>query len=73
MRFLAEQEKSSKFQNKRYAELNKLINSPNHTRSSIRVKFPDGYVLHGTFGALETIGAIYQFVGENLFYKPDQR
>ena len=45
MRFLGEQEKKSKFQNKRYAELDKLINSPNHTRSSIRVKFPDGYIL----------------------------
>jgi hypothetical protein len=62
MRFLGEQEKKSKFQNKRYAELNKLVNSPNHTRSSIRVKFPDGYVLQGTFGALETVGDIYKFV-----------
>ena len=62
MRFLGEQEKKSKFQNKRYAELNKLVNTPNHTRSSIRVKFPDGYILQGTFGALETVGDIYKFV-----------
>lgn len=73
MRFLAQQEKNSKFQNKRYAELNKLINTPNHTRSSIRIKFPDGYILQGTFGALEKIEDIYKFVSTNLFYKPEQR
>ena len=73
MRFLGEQEKKSKFQNKRYAELDKLINSPNHTRTSIRVKFPDGYILQGTFGALENVGDIHKFVQDHLFYKADQR
>jgi hypothetical protein len=73
MRFLAQQEKKSKFSNKRYAELDKLTKSPNHTRANIRVKFPDGYILQGTFGALEKIEDIYKFVSDNLFYKPDQR
>jgi hypothetical protein len=50
-----------------------LINTPNHTRTSIRVKFPDGYVIQGTFGALETVGDVYKFVQQNLFYTAEQR
>ena len=38
----------------------------------MRVKFPDGYLLQGTFGALEKVEDIYKFVNENIFYK-DQR
>jgi len=63
MKFLGEMERKSKFQNKRHAALEKLVNSPHHTRSNIRVKFPDGMILQGTFGALETVSAIYEFVG----------
>ena len=73
MRFMAQQEKASKFQSKRNAELTKLLSTPNHTRSSVRVKFPDGYVIQGTFGALEKIEHVYKFISENIFYKPDQR
>jgi len=73
MKFLAQQEKNSKFQNKRYQELEKLVNSPHHTRSNIRIKFADGYILQGTFGAKETIKDVYDFVAENLFYTPDER
>ena len=49
------------------------MKSPNHTRSNVRIKFPDGYLLQGTFGALETIEDIYKFVGECLFIPADQR
>ena len=49
------------------------MNTPNHTRGNVRVKFPDGYVIQGTFGALETVEDIYRFINENIFYKPDQR
>ena len=66
MKFLAEQEKKNKFQNKRYQELDKLVNAPNHTRSNVRVKFPDGYLLQGTFGAKERIKDIYEFVTSHL-------
>ena len=45
MRFLGDQEKKSKFQNKRSQELERLYNTPHHTRANIRVKFPDGYLL----------------------------
>ena len=49
------------------------MNSAHHTRGNIRIKFPDGYLLQGTFGAKETIEDVYKFVSESLFYKPDQR
>ena len=73
LRFLGEQEKKSKFQNKRFQELEKLMKTPNHTRSNVRIKFPDGYLLQGTFGALETVEDIYNFVGENMFIPPTER
>ena len=73
MKFLAEREQNSKFQNKRHQALEQLVKAPHHTRSSIRVKFPDGLLLQGTFGAKETIEDVYKFVSEHLFYKPDQR
>lgn len=68
MRFLASQEKNTKFQNKRYKELDRLVHSPNHTRANIRVKFPDGYLLQGTFGAKEKVKDLYEYVQKNLFY-----
>lgn len=40
-----------------------------HTRATIRVKFPDGHLLQGAFGAKEKIKDIYAFVSENLFSK----
>ena len=45
LKFLGEQEKKSKFQNKRFQELEKLMKTPNHTRSTVRIKFPDGHLL----------------------------
>ena len=59
LKFLGEQERKSKFQNKRHQELEKLMKTPNHTRSNVRIKFPDGYLLQGTFGALETVEDVY--------------
>jgi hypothetical protein len=49
------------------------MKTPNHTRSNVRIKFPDGYLLQGTFGALETVQDIYDFVGEQLFIPPSER
>ena len=45
LKFLGEQERKSKFQNKRHQELEKLMKTPNHTRSNVRIKFPDGYLM----------------------------
>lgn len=43
--FLAQQERNSKFRDKRSQELDKLRKQAHHTRGKIRIKFPDGYVL----------------------------
>jgi len=68
MKFLAENEKNSKFQGKRNAELTKLMNAPHHTRASIRVKFPDGYILSGAFGAKEKVKDVIEWVKSNLMH-----
>ena len=62
MHFLAEQEKASKFRDKAKIELENVQKQAHHTVSKIRVKFPDGYVLQGTFGAKERVGAVFDFV-----------
>lgn len=41
IKLLAENEKNSKFRDKRLEELNKLNKQQVHTRSTIRIKFPD--------------------------------
>ena len=66
MKFLGEQEKKSKFANKRYQELERLVNLPNHTRSSVRVRFPDGYILQAAFGAKERVEDVLTVIKENL-------
>jgi UBX domain-containing protein 6 len=48
--------------------LTKLLKTPHHTRASIRVKFPDGYILQGTFGALEKVKDVVEFVKSNLMH-----
>lgn len=40
-----------------------------HTRSNIRIQLPDGYILQGTFGAMEKMEKVYEFIRENLFNK----
>jgi len=40
-----------------------------HTTALIRVRFPDDYVLQGTFTALEKIEDVYEFVRERLVLK----
>ena len=62
MQFLAEQEKASKFRDKSKIELENVQKQAHHTTSKIRIKFPDGYVLQGTFGAKERVGAVFDFV-----------
>ena len=45
------------------------MKAPHHTRASIRVKFPDGYILQGTFGAKEKVIDIIEFVKSNLMHQ----
>lgn len=64
VRLLAENEKSSHFRDKRSMELEKVQKLAHHTRTKIRVKFPDGYILQGTFGAKEKLGDVITFIQE---------
>ena len=66
LRFLAENEKNMKFRNKRQEELERMKNQQVYTTALIRIRLPDDYVIQGTFGALEKIENVYNFVREHL-------
>ena len=55
LKFLAENEKNQKFRNKRQEELERIQKQQLYTTALVRVRFPDEYVLQGTFGALERL------------------
>ena len=67
LRFLAENEKNMKFRNKRQEELERIQKQQIYTTSLIRIRFPDEYVLQGTFGALERVSEVYKLVKEHIF------
>ena len=60
---------SQKFGNKRLQEYNKLRTKKVYSTSIIRIKFPDGLILQGKFGAREKISALYSYVKECIFEK----
>ena len=66
VKLIAENEKNSKFRDKRSIELEKVQKQAHHTRTKIRVKFPDAYILQGTFGAKEKVQDVLDFVRSNL-------
>lgn len=53
--FIADQEKKTKFRDRRAIQLESVKRQAHHTRAKIRVKMPDGYILQGTFGAKEKV------------------
>jgi hypothetical protein len=71
LKFLAENEKNMKFRNKRQEELERIQKQQVYTTALIRIRFPDEYVLQGTFGALDKLDQVYKFVKEHL-YMPDR-
>ena len=58
-----------KFKSKRAIELEKLKKQKVHSRTTVRIHLPDGFVLQGRFGALEKISEVYDFVFENIYDK----
>ena len=70
--FLADQEKKSKFRDRRAIQLEAVKRQAHHTRSKIRVKMPDGYILQGTFGAKEKVKDVFDFVKECILLKDRQ-
>ena len=66
--FISQREKSQNFQNKRRNELEKLRNQAVFTRVAVKIKFPDGFVLEGSFAFTETMQDVYFFVMSFLQY-----
>ena len=66
LKLVAENEKNSVFHSKKQEELERVRNQQVYTTSLIRIRFPDDYVIQGTFAALERVQVIYNFVKENL-------
>lgn len=62
VKLMAENEKNSIFRDKRSIELEKVQKQAHHTRTKIRVKFPDSYILQGTFGAKEKVSDVHDFI-----------
>jgi hypothetical protein len=69
--FMMQREKSACFQNKRRNELEKLRGQGFCTRVGVKVKFPDGLVLQGSFAMKETVQDVYFFVRSFLVVDKD--
>ena len=65
---ISQREKSQNFQSKRKNELEKLKNQTVITRVTVKIKFPDGLLLEGSFAFQETIQDVYFFVMSFLEY-----
>jgi tether containing UBX domain for GLUT4 len=63
---LDENEKRSRFQNKRKQQLDQMKKNKTFTHAIIRVRFPDRLLLQGSFLVLETVNDLYAFVAEAL-------
>lgn len=63
---LDENEKRSRFQNKRKMQLEQMKKSRIFTHAIIRVRFPDRLLLQGSFSVLETLNEVYAFVAESI-------
>mmetsp|Transcript_32254 Transcript_32254/g.55755 ORF Transcript_32254/g.55755 Transcript_32254/m.55755 type:complete len:401 (+) Transcript_32254:88-1290(+) len=63
---LDENERRSRFQNKRKIQLEQMKKSKTFTHAIIRIRFPDRLLLQGSFSVLETHNEIYRFVADCL-------
>lgn len=69
LKLMGENAKNQKFGNKRLQEYEKLRSQKVYSTTMIRIKFPDGLVLQGKFGAREKFSKVIEFVKENIFEK----
>ena len=63
---LVQREASMSFQNKRKNELEKLKSREFIAKVTIKIRFPDGFILEGDFSLIESIKDVYEFVQNNL-------
>ena len=61
-----ENKKKSVFRDATQEKLDRVRGQTQFTRSRVRVKFPDGFVIEANFGARENFQAVYNFIRENL-------
>lgn len=66
IRLIQENKKREVFRDKRQIELDQLKNKGEYTRTRIKIRFPDQFVIVASFGAKETVQDVYDFVKENL-------
>ena len=63
---IRENEENSKFHSKRKVQMTKLERQKSYGSVTIRVRFPDRYLLQGQFSSLESTQSIYSFVTQSL-------
>ena len=66
IRIMQENKKREAFRDRTQEQLDNVRNQASSTRSRVRVKFPDGFVLAGSFGGRERVQAVIDFIQENL-------
>ena len=71
LNLIRENKKREVFRDRTQMVLDKERGKPSFTRTRVRVKFPDGFVIEGNFGAKESIGDIYAWVKENIAVADD--
>lgn len=57
---------TDKFVIKRRTEFENLIKKPIYTQATLRIKFPNEFLLQGNFALMETIGDMYDWIRQNL-------
>lgn len=69
--FMVQREKSTVFQNKRKNELEKLRSQEFCVKVGVKIRFPDGFILEGSFSVKETMKQVYEFVRQYIIYQKD--
>ena len=72
IRLMKENKKREIFRDKRQEVLDQLKSKQTYTRSRVKIKFPDGFVIQASFGAKETVQDVYDFLKECLL-TPDRK
>ena len=60
--FIKEQDEKQAFRDRLALELEKEKAKAHHTRTIVKLKFPDDYMCEVTFGQLEKVTDLYEFV-----------
>ena len=67
--FMREQEEKTVFRDRLAMELEKEKKKAHHTRTIVKIKFPNNYTMEATFGLKERIKDVYDFVKSMLVTK----